>query len=90
MSIFRKLFAAKAERLQAVCKEEKIEYQGVPESALPQLGAQAMKAAVAIVDRENTRHRKVRRRMKDLSRRINYGLKPGNTNARKYAHKGSH
>ena len=73
LSIFKQLFAAKAERLKAVCKTEEIEYLGVPDSALPELGKQAaMQALTAVKDKAKRKRAKARRRQ-DFSRKVNVG-----------------
>lgn len=74
LSIFKQLFAAKAERLKAVCKTEEIEYLGVPDSALPELGKQAaMQALTAVKDKAKRKRDKARRRQK-YSRAVNAGI----------------
>jgi len=74
LSIFKQLFAAKAERLKAVCKTEEIEYLGVPDSALPELGTQAaMQALTAVKDKAKRKRDKARRRQK-YSRAVNAGI----------------
>ncbi len=84
LSIFKRLFAAKAERLKAVCVKEEIEYIGVPESALPELGKQAaMQALTAVKDKAKRKRDKARRRQK-YSRAVNAGIfgnsRPGERN----------
>jgi hypothetical protein len=74
LQIFKQLFAEKAERLQAVCKTEQIEYMGVPDSAVPELGARAAKLALAeLRERKHRKHQKARRRQQ-FSRAVNAGI----------------
>lgn len=78
LSIFQNLTAEKAERLKAVCKKEDIEYIGIPESAIPELGARAAKQAVGIVKARGKATRLRRRRQQQASRKVNFNLLAGN------------
>ena len=84
LSIFKQLFAAKAERLKAVCKKEEIDYLGVPDSAIPELGARAAKRALTVVKDKAKRKRDKARRRQKYSRAVNAGIfgnsRPGERN----------
>ncbi len=84
LSIFQQLFAAKAERLKAVCKKEEIDYLGVPDSAIPELGARAAKRALTVVKDKAKRKRDKARRRQKYSRAVNAGIfgnsRPGERN----------
>jgi hypothetical protein len=84
LSIFKQLFAAKAERLKAVCKTEEIDYLGVPDSAIPELGARAVKRALTVVKDKAKRKRDKARRRQKYSRAVNAGIfgnsRPGERN----------
>lgn len=74
LQIFKQLFTEKAERLKAVCKKEEIEYLGVPDSAVPELGARAAKQALTVVaERRRHKRNKAHQRQK-YSRSVNAGL----------------
>lgn len=86
--IFQRLFKEKAENLEAVCGRENIKYIGVPESAIPEIGARAANLALGAVADDRKRKRKVRRRMQQFQRKVNAGILPGNTGERNYSFRG--
>jgi hypothetical protein len=88
LRIFRRLFAEAAEKLQAVCKGENIEYLGVPDASIPALGAKAAKLALqAVADKRRAKARRARRRQ-DHSRRVNAGLITISTSEKRYVNRG--
>ena len=74
LQIFKQLFAEKAERLKAVCSKEEIEYMGVPDSAVPELGARAAKMAITELRERKHRKRIKARRRQQFSRKVNAGI----------------
>jgi hypothetical protein len=89
LHFFRSLFASHTEKLVAVCKEEKIEYLGMPDAVLPELRAKALRLAVRLVNAKRRLKRRQSRRRKDFSRRVNAGLITISTNESKFVNRGS-
>ncbi len=88
LAIFKQLFEERAERLMAVCKRESIEYIGVPDSAIPELGARAAKQAIVVVnDKRRAKAQKARRRQ-EHSRKVNAGIITTGTAERRFVEKG--
>lgn len=86
LRIYRGLLESKSETLRAVCKKEGFEYIGIPESALPALGAQAAKQALREVNElRRSKNRRARRRQQ-FSRGVNAGLVT--TSEKQYVEKG--
>lgn len=87
LRIFKGLVADKAERIKAVCAKEGFEYLGIPDSAIPALGAEAAKRGMKEVhERRRAKNRKARRRQK-FSRRTNANIPP-RTSEKSYVEKG--
>jgi hypothetical protein len=82
LPIFRDLFTAAAEELEATCKQEQIEYLGVPESVGPALAEKAQNFARKSLGARYAAHRRRHNRMQSASRRINAGLMNGNQTKR--------
>jgi hypothetical protein len=71
--VFRGLIVARAEELKAVCKNDGIEYLGIPDALLPEISARAAKLGMAAVN--NKRRAKARKanRVQQASRKTNRG-----------------
>jgi hypothetical protein len=74
LRIFRKLFTERADLLQASAKEQKIEYLGIPDAMLPELGKIAAQLAIKEVKEARRMTRNNRRRRQQHSRKVNAGL----------------
>lgn len=74
LRIFRSLMEAKAETLLAICKKEGIEYIGIPESAIPSVGAEAARRALQEVNANRKAKNRRARRRQQFSRDVNAGL----------------
>ena len=88
LRIFRSLLEERAEKLQAICKEEKLEYLGVPESAFAELGAKAAKLGMQAVQDKRRRKASKARRRQEHSRKVNAGLITISTSEKRYVNRG--
>jgi hypothetical protein len=88
LRIFRELFAARAEHLKATCEEQNIEYIGMPDAALPEIGQLASRLAMQeVMSKRRLKARKARRRQQH-SRKVNAGLLTVSTSDKNYVNKG--
>jgi hypothetical protein len=83
---FRKLVEETGTSLRATCKEQEIEYLGLPDAMIPELGAKAMRIAVREVTAQRKAHSRDKRRRQEFSRRTNAGLI--NTSEKSYVNRG--
>ncbi len=88
LAIFKQLFEERSERLMAVCKRESIEYIGVPDSAIPELGARAAKQAVVLVNDRRRAKRDRARRRQPHSRLVNAGVITVSTSEKRFVERG--
>lgn len=88
LQIFKGLFEERAERLKAVCKKENIEYIGVPDSAIPELGARAAKQAMQQVNEKRRRKAQKARRRQEHSRKVNAGIITVGTSEKRFVNSG--
>lgn len=82
--IFRRLFSTHVTKIEAIAREKGIEFHGVPTEDLAPLGVRATKLGLQQVKAEHKYFRRRERNRKKLSRRINAGALPGNTNVLAY------
>jgi hypothetical protein len=88
LAIFKNLFNERAERLKAVCAKESIEYIGVPDSAIPELGARAAKQAIVAVNEKRHAKKQKARRRQEHSRLVNAGVITVGTSESSYVQHG--
>jgi|SRR5208282_1317441 len=87
--IFRQLFNRAAEKLKATCKEQEIEYMGIPDAIIPELSQKATRFAISnVVGRRKVKSRADRRR-KEHSRKVNAGLLTISTSEKNYVNQES-
>jgi hypothetical protein len=84
ISVFRGLFLDHAADLQAKAKAAGEVFNGVPVDDFSKLGARAAVIGAARVKAEQHLARRRARNQQKLSRKINAGILPGNTNRRAY------
>lgn len=88
LRIFGQLFEEKTANIQAVCTRESIPYLGIPESAIPELGARAGKIAMKNVVAKRKLNTRRHRRQQEFSRAVNGGSLAGNFGERNYVNHG--
>ncbi len=86
--VFRKLVEATGASLRATCKEEQIEYLGLPDAMIPELGAKAMRIAVREVTASRKFYTRNKRRQQEFARRTNAGLEQKSASATRYISRG--
>jgi hypothetical protein len=72
--IFRRLLDETSQSLKATCKDEQIEYLGIPDAMIPELGAKAARIAIREVTAQRKAWSKAKRRRQEHSRKVNAGL----------------
>lgn len=82
---FRRLFAALSAELSALAVKEGREFEGIPMHLMGKISAEAVQTAAAQYKINRRRERKQRRQRQQISRRINFGLIPGNSDRRAHA-----
>jgi hypothetical protein len=88
LRIFETLFAEAAQRLEATCKEEKIEYLGIPDAMIPELGEKAARIAIREVAAQRKATARSKRRRQEFSRRVNAGLITISASEKRYVNQG--
>jgi hypothetical protein len=86
--VFRKLVEATGASLRATCKEQEIEYLGLPDAMIPELGAKAMRIAVREVTASRKFYTSRKRRQQEFTRRTNAGLEQKSASAKRYINRG--
>ena len=86
--VFRKLVEATGASLRATCKEQEIEYLGLPDAMIPELGAKAMRIAVREVTASRKFYTRNKRRQQEFARRTNAGLEQKSASAKRYINRG--
>jgi hypothetical protein len=86
--VFRKLVEETSASLRATCKEEQIEYLGLPDAMIPELGAKAMRIAVREVTATRKYYTRKNRRQQEFARRTNAGLEQKSASAKRYINRG--
>lgn len=88
LRFFKSLIETRAHELQAVCKNEGIEYLGIPDAMIPEVGALAAKLGMlAVTNRRRQKARKARRRQQ-FSRKVNAGTITKSTSEKRYVNRG--
>lgn len=72
--IFRKLVEERGTSLRATCKEQEIEYLGLPDAMIPKLGEQATRIAIREITAQRKAYSRNNRRRQEHSRKVNAGL----------------
>lgn len=80
INFFRSLFVKHTANLAAASEAEGKPFEGTPQADMPKLGLRASSMAADQVARDARDKRRRKRNQQILSRKINYGLLPGNTN----------
>ena len=86
--IFRKLIEATGTTLRATCKEQEIEYLGIPDATIPELGQKATRIAVREVTAQRKAYSRNNRRRQEHSRKVNRGLLTVSTSEVNYVNRG--
>jgi hypothetical protein len=84
LAIFRGLFTKHITELEAKAKAAGEVFNGVPNDDLPKLGAKASVLGAKQIQKKLAAARRQARNRQKLSRRINRGVVPGNTNVLAY------
>lgn len=82
---FRADFLQYEATVRDACAKAGKEFTGVDEQAIPALAAKSTKHAMRVFERRRLFDRKTRRDIKRASRRVNFGLVPGNVDRRAHA-----
>lgn len=88
LRVFRQLFTEVSQKLQATCKEQEIEYIGIPDAMLPELRVKAARIAIRTVTVRCRLKARAARRRQDHSRKVNAGLLTKATAEKNYANRG--
>lgn len=86
--MFRKLVDEMSVSLRATCAEQEIEYLGIPDAMIPELGAKASRIAVREVTAQRKAHSRNKRRRQEHSRKANAGLLSTSTQEAQYVNRG--
>ncbi len=86
--VFRKLFEQAGESLKATCAKEQIEYLGIPDAVIPELGKKAGRIAIREIVAANKASRRAARRRQQFSRKVNAGLITKSASEKNYVNKG--
>lgn len=88
LRLFKSLMETRAHELQTVCKNEGIEYLGIPDAMIPEVGALAAKLGMLeVTNRQRQKSHKARRR-KEFSRKVNAGTITKSASEKRYVNRG--
>ena len=88
LRVFRSLLETHVDKFKAVCVEKGLEYTGIPDSAIPEVGKQAARIAIRNVNEAQFRKRTKARRRQEHSRKVNAGLLSISTSEKNYVNRG--
>jgi hypothetical protein len=81
---FRPLFAARIAELKAAAEAKGEQFVGIPQDEIPKIGARAAMVGLRQAKAKFKNVKRLARNRSKLSRKINAGILPGNTNVHNY------